>query len=169
MAKSFPLITIQETFMATTQPLRFVACVILTVCCSGAIAQNVWLDDKGVKQYSDMPPPPGTPASRILRSPGPRTAAPVADQPAAPSVAERNAAFEKRRIEQTDRDAKASEQERLAADKAQNCEQARTYERTLASGERISKVDKTGERAFLSDQERAQEMATAQRVMAQCK
>jgi hypothetical protein len=169
MAKSFPSITIQETFMATTHRLRFVACAILIVCCSGAIAQHVWLDDKGVKQYSDMPPPSDTPANRILRSPGPRTAAPVADQPAAPSVAERNAAFEKRRIEQADREAKASEQARMAADNARNCDQARTYERTLASGQRISKLDKTGERAFLSDQERTQEMASAQRVLAQCK
>jgi hypothetical protein len=169
MAKSFPLITIRETFMATTHRLRFVACAILTICCSGAIAQHVWLDDKGVKQYSDMPPPPGTPASRILQNPGPRTAAPAADQPPAPSVAERNAAFEKRRIEQADQEAKASEQARVAADKARNCEQARSYERTLTSGQRISKLDRNGERAFLSDQERAQEMATAQRALAQCK
>jgi hypothetical protein len=169
MAKSFPLITIQETFMATNPLLRCVACAILTACCSGAIAQHVWLDDKGVKQYSDMPPPPGTPASRILQSSGPRTAAAAADQPAAPSVAERNAAFGKRRIEQADREAKESEQARVAADKSRNCEQARSYERTLASGQRISKLDRNGERAYLNDQERAQEMATAQRVMAQCK
>ena len=155
--------------MATTHLLRFVACAILVYGCSGAQAQHVWLDAKGVKQYSDMPPPAGTPASRVLQSPGVRTAAPTADQPAAPSVAERNAAFEKRRIEQAERETKEGERVRTAADNARNCEQARTYQRTLASGERIAKLDKNGERAYLSDQERAQEMATAQRMLAQCK
>jgi hypothetical protein len=155
--------------MASTHLLRFVACTFLAAGCSGALAQHVWVDDKGVKQYSDMPPPPGTPASRVLQAPGPRAAAPAAALPAAPSVAERNAAFEKRRIEQAERESKASEQAQLAADNARNCEQARTYERTLASGQRISKLDRNGERAFLSDQEKAQEIAAAQRVLARCK
>ena len=155
--------------MATTHLLRFVACAVLAAGCSSALAQHVWLNDKGVKQYSDMPPPPGTPASRVLQSPGPRAAAPAAQQPAEPSVAERNAAFEKRRIEQAERESKASEQTQLAADNARNCEQARNYERTLASGQRISKLDRNGERAFLSDQEKAQEIAAAQRVLARCK
>ena len=145
--------------MAPTRLMRFVACAIFAASCSGALAQHVWLNEKGVKQYSDMPPPPGTPAGRIIQQPqhsSPRAAAPAADQPAAPSVAERNAAFEKRRIEQAERENKASEQ-------------ARGYERTLASGQRIAKLDRNGERVFLSDQERAQEIATAQRVLAQCK
>ena len=159
--------------MTPIRLMRFVACAMLAAGCSGALAQHVWLDNKGVKQYSDMPPPPGTPASRILQSPGPRAAAvevaPATDKPAAPSVAERNAAFEKRRIEQAESEAKSDEQARVAADNARNCEQARSYQRTLASGQRIAKLDKNGERAFLSDMERAQEMATAQRVLAQCK
>ena len=158
--------------MAPTRLMRFVACAIFAASWSGALAQHVWLNEKGVKQYSDMPPPPGTPASRVIQQPqhsSPRAAAPAADQPAAPSVAERNAAFEKRRIEQAERENKASEQARLAADNARNCEQARGYERTLASGQRIAKLDRNGERVFLSDQERAQEIATAQRVLAQCK
>jgi hypothetical protein len=160
--------------MATIHLLRFAACAILVSGCGGALAQHVWLDARGVKQYSDMPPPAGTPANRVLQSPGPRVAAPsataaVADQAPAPSVAERNAAFEKRRIEQAERETKEGERVRTAADNARNCEQARTYQRTLASGERIAKLDKNGERAYLSDQDRAQEMATAQRVLAQCK
>lgn len=152
--------------------LRFVACALLAAGCGGALAQHVWMDNKGVKQFSDMPPPPGTPANRVLQSPGPRTTPPLppaTEKLAEPSIAERNAAFEKRRTEQAERENKASEQARVAGDNARNCEQARSYERTLASGQRISKLDKNGERAYMSDQEKAQEMATAQRVMAQCK
>jgi hypothetical protein len=160
--------------MATTHLLRFAACAILVSGCSGALAQHVWLDAKGVKQYSDMPPPAGTPASRVLQSPGPRVAAPsataaVADQAPAPSVAERNAAFEKRRIEQAEREAKDVEQARMAADNARNCDQARAYQRTLANGNRIARLDKNGERAYLTEQDRAQETATVQRALAQCK
>lgn len=155
--------------MATTHLLRFIACAILVSGCSGALAQHVWLDTKGVKQYSDMPPPAGTPASRVLQSPGLRATAPAVDQPAAPSVAERNAAFEKRRIEQAEREAKEGEQARTVADNARNCDKARAYQRTLANGERVSKLDKNGERTYLTDQDRGQEMAAAQRVLAQCK
>lgn len=155
--------------MAATLTLRFVAFAILACGASGALAQHVWLDARGVKQYSDMPPPPGTPASRVLQSPGPRGAAPTVDQPAAPSVAERNAAFEKRRIEQAERESKEGEQARVAADNARNCNQARAYQRTLANGERIARLDKNGERAYLTEQDRAQETATVQRVLAQCK
>jgi len=161
--------------MATIHLLRFVACAILAAGCGGALAQHVWLDGKGVKQYSDLPPPPGTPASRILQSAGPRppaaaeTVAAPGETVAAPSLSERNAAFEKRRIEQAERETRESEQARSAADNTRNCEQARRYERTLASGQRIAALDKNGERAFLSEQQRAQEMATAQRALAQCK
>ena len=158
--------------MATTLIVRFMAFTLFAVGSSGALAQHGWLDDKGVRQYSDMPPPPGTPASRVIQRPGPRAAAPASstsDKVAAPSVAERNAAFEKRRIEQTERETKESEQARVAADNLRHCEQARTYQRTLASGERIAKLDRNGERGYLSEQDRAQEMAAAQRVLAQCK
>jgi hypothetical protein len=160
--------------MATTHLLRFVASAILVFSCSGALAQHVWLDAKGVKQYSDMPPPAGTPASRVLQSPGPRVAAPAAaaaatDQVPAPSVAERNAAFEKRRIEQAEREAKEGEQARVAADNARNCDQARAYQRTLANGDRIARLDKNGERVYLTEQDRAQETATVQRALVQCK
>jgi hypothetical protein len=155
--------------MAPTHILRFVACAILACGCSNALAQHVWLDVKGVKQYSDMPPPPGTPASRVLQSPGPRAAAPAVDQPAAPSVAERNAAFEKRRIEQAERETKDAEQARMAADNARNCDQARAYQRTLANGNRIARLDKNGDRAYLTEQDRAQETATVQKALAQCK
>ena len=162
--------------MATTHLLRFVACAILVSGCSGALGQHVWLDAKGVKQYSDMPPPAGTPASRVLQSPGPRAAAPVgaaaaatADQAPATSVAERNAAFEKRRIEQADREAKEIEQARIAADNARHCDQARAYQRTLANGDRIARRDKNGERVYLTEQDRAQETATVQKALAQCK
>ena len=155
--------------MPTTFILRLVACALLATASGGAMAQYVWLDDKGVKQYSDMPPPAGTPANRVLKSAGARPPATAPEAAAGPSVAERNAAFEKRRIEQAERDKKESEQARQAADMARNCEQARAYSRLLASGERIARMDRNGERSYLSDQDRAQEAETARRALEACR
>src|SRR5205823_1792862 len=45
-----------------------------------AQAQYVWLNERGVKQFSDMPPPASVPENRILKSPG---AAPRSESPAA--------------------------------------------------------------------------------------
>ncbi len=155
--------------MAATLIFRLVACALLAAGSSGALAQHVWLDAKGVKQYSDMPPPAGTPANRVLQSPGLLTAPATPEKAAAPTMADRNAAFEKRRLEQAERENKESEQTRQTADNARNCEQARNYSRMLASGERISRMDRNGERGYLNDQERAQEAAATRRVVEQCK
>jgi len=163
--------------MAMTSTLRLIACALIAVAASsGALAQYAWLDAKGVKQYSDMPPPPGVPANRVLQSPGSRPAAAPATpekdvqaSTAAPSLAERNAAFEKRRMEQAERERKESEQAKLDVDKARSCAQARAYSRALASGERIARVDQNGERSYLNDAQRAQETAATQRIVEQCK
>jgi hypothetical protein len=157
--------------MAPVFTLKVLAVALLATASSGAMAQYAWLDAKGVKQYSDMPPPPGTPANRVLRDAVAHPVSPSAAQesPAASSLAERNAAFQKRRMEQAERERKESEQARLDADRARNCDQARAYSRALASGERISRVDQNGEYNYLSDAERAQETAATQRIMEQCK
>lgn len=139
-----------------------------------ACAQYVWLDDKGTKQYSDMPPPASVPASRIIKQPGKWTPPATADEkPAAASggmsVAEQNADFKKRQAERAEKEAKAAEEARQAADKAKNCERARNYQRLLDSGERINQTDKSGERTFLTDEQRAQELRDVKRMLEQCK
>ncbi len=146
-----------------------------------AAAQHVWLDEKGVKHYSDQPPPPSVPKNRILKGPGaerkaaepadPAPAPPAAQTPAkAPMMlAERNADFQKRRAEQAEKEKKAAEEARLAQEKAKSCERARNYQRVLESGERIATTDKNGERSFLSDQQRAQELQEARRMVQDCR
>jgi hypothetical protein len=154
--------------MAATT-LRKLACM-LAFAALPALAQHVWLDEKGVKQYSDQPPPAGTPANRILQSPGPRPAAP-ATAPATngPTLAERNADFEKRRIERAEREQKENEQAAMEKEKKSNCEQARAYGRALANGGRIARTDANGERSYLTDAQRAEETARVQRTLEQCR
>lgn len=143
-----------------------------------AAAQYVWLDEKGTKQFSDMPPPPSVPRSRILKQPGaaPATAGqdaseekPAAPVKAEPTTAEKNAEFRKRRAEQAEKEKKAAEEAARVAENAKNCERAREYQRVLDSGERIGRTDKSGERSYLSDEQRTQESRDNRRVLAECK
>lgn len=147
-----------------------------------ALAQYVWLDEKGVKQYSDMPPPSSVPNGRILKQPGMRTrpASEATESAAnAPStnasasqpktLAEQNADFKKRRAEQAEKEKKATEEARLAAEKSKNCERARNYERALEAGERIAQSDSNGERVFLSDEQRARELRETRQIVQDCK
>lgn len=143
-----------------------------------AVAQYVWLDEKGTKQFSDMPPPPSVPPSRILKQPGDGSAAAprevteekqAAPSKAEPSIAEKNAEFRKRKAEQADKEKKAAEETERAAEKAKNCERAREYQRTLDSGERIVRRDNNGERAFLTDEQRTQEARHTRKILDDCK
>lgn len=159
----------------TAQSLvRLASCVLLAALAAPAIAQYIWLDEKGVKQYSDMPPPPSVPTGRILKQPGVsatsnqagnvETQAPTAT----PTLAEQNAAFKKRQQEAADKEKKAAEQSKLAADRAKNCNRTRDYLRSLESGERIAHSDSSGERIFLTDEQRAAEIRDARQVLADC-
>lgn len=171
---------------------KTILALLLAAAGTGAAwAQYVWLDEKGVKQYSDRPPPASVPAGRILKpaaaaatpavpAPGSGTQAKAAEGPSsspaapatamkgAPSIAERNAEFNKRRAEQADKDRKSAEQERLAAEKTRNCERAASYKRSLEAGARIARVNANGEQAFLSDDQRAQEIREANKLLEAC-
>jgi hypothetical protein len=150
---------------------------------AGAIAQYVWIDETGLRQYSDRPPPSSVPVARILKQPGsparsvaaadgasPAAAAPVAKEASAPmTIAERNADFQRRRAEQAEKEKKAADEVRQAADRKKNCERARDFQRVLDSGERISRMDKSGERTFLTDEQRAQEGRDNRQALQDCK
>ncbi|CAN5382985.1 hypothetical protein BH11PSE11_BH11PSE11_26830 [soil metagenome] len=159
--------------------------VLLSSLASLACAQYVWLNENGVKQYSDSPPPKTVPRDRVLKEPGMRakptmeaaqegekSAAPAADtsSSASPmSLAEKNAEFLKRRQEQAKKDAKAAEADKLAAEQARDCERAKSYKQSLESGVRIANNDKNGERVFMSDEKRAQELSEVRNTMERCK
>ncbi|MCC2962715.1 DUF4124 domain-containing protein [Massilia sp. IC2-278] len=77
--------------LASSSPallLRRAAAVALLFAAGLAQAQFVWVDPKGVRHYSDQPPPPGTPPARILKAPGLPA---ISVQPAAPALAVRSA------------------------------------------------------------------------------
>lgn len=169
--------------MRTVCILQIAAVTLLAALCApgAALAQYVWVDEKGVKQFSDMPPPASVPANRILKQLSAPLRAASDESSAATdasnagaaklpkSIAEQNAEYNKRRAEQAEKEKKATEEAKLAADKAKNCERARDYQRTLESGERIVRTDRNGERAFLTDEQRSQEMRENRRILDNCK
>lgn len=150
---------------------QLIAALIFLSTSGLACAQYVWIDEKGIKQYSDQPPPASVPQSRILKTSGTNGTSQVVSDNAshAPSLADKNADFLKRRTEQAEKEKKASEDAKLASAKAQNCERARDYQRTLDSGQRIATLDKNGERTYMTDEQRARESRETQRVLSECK
>lgn len=156
-----------------------------------AQAPYIWVDEKGMKQLSDQPPPPSVPPNRILRQP--RNAqvapAPAAADPAAmagapaadsaktsaddkqkrpPTLAERNADFNKRRTEAAEAAQKAAQESSQKAAQAANCEQARSNQLALDSGMRMSTFDKDGQRTFITDEQRAERSRQNKAVLAGC-
>jgi hypothetical protein len=152
---------------------------------ASAHAQYMWLDNKGVKQFSDRPPPPSVPAKRILKAPGrallidapEASAAPAAaadatasaSAKAPPTTAERNADFNKRKGEQAERARKAGEEARRNSELAANCEANRQHLALLESGARIGIVESNGEQGFLSDEARARQLNATRRALNNCK
>lgn len=169
----------RRLFMKTV-PLHCLVALLASLP-GAAAAQYAWIDANGVRQYSDLPPPPSVPEARILKGMpgrGSANAAPAAAAvPASPaenakggnSLSEKNAEFLKRRAEQAEKEKKAAAEEKLAADRARNCERAQGYLRILESDRRVAHIASNGERAFLTDEQRARELSEARRAVRDCK
>lgn len=151
-----------------------------------AAAQYVWVDDKGVKQLSDRPPPPSVPAARILKMPrqpaaGAGDVAPAASSAMVPApassatppgpttTAEREADFQQRRKTAAAAENKAAAAARELAEQAANCNAARQNQRALDGGGSIVNYDANGERSVMNDDQRAELAKNTAKVLASCK
>ena len=138
-----------------------------------AEAQWKWRDKSGHVQYSDLPPPNGTPDQDILTRPNAnsRRAGPVPNAPVSivtsgtaaasgalvPRTTDSDLEVARKKAE-ADAAAKAKvEDQRIAALKADNCARAKTQLSTLESGIRLARANANGEREFLDDKQRAEE------------
>jgi hypothetical protein len=172
--------------MTMNSVLRLAGAAALLLTASLAQAQYAWVDDKGVRHFSDQPPPPSTPANKILKAPGkpsvsellqekPAEAAPekapAASSPQAhqPTLAERDAQYRKRAQDRAKSEAKEAEDARHKQAQAENCDSARRYKALLNTGIRVADADEHGERRFISDEERAQRAAKADKVIEGCR
>lgn len=177
-------------------PARLAAATLLLLCTSLAHAQYQWIDEKGIKHFSDRPPPPSVPLKHILKAPKGQSSAQdlaaaatataaVADTAAgaapesagqkpaaataAATVAEREADYKKR--QQDKAEAARKQQQAQAQSEAQrdNCQRARSARATLDGGARIGITDANGERGFMDDAQRAAEGKRVDQMLAGCK
>ena len=150
-----------------------------------AVAQWKWRDRNGVVQYSDLPPPGGTPDKDIIerpaaaqRRPAPVAAAPEGAASAAyassaprgidPELEARRRKAEVEKAEKSNKDvaARQAEEDRVAMVRADNCRRARASLRSLEDGVRMVRSNENGEREVLDDKMRAEEMARMRSVIA---
>ena len=164
------------------RPLFLRLAGIALLCCAGmAHAQYVWIAPNGTRQYSDQPPPPGTPAAKILKAAGravtppPEPADPAAAataaaaKPKAMTLAEREADYRKRAQEREETVRKAEAETQALAAKREYCDEMRKSKRAVESGIRIKEVGKDGQQRVMTDNERAQRTAGIDRALADCR
>ena len=147
-----------------------------------AHAQYSWIDAGGARVFSDRPPPPGTPPSRILKAPraavlspygetAPAAAAAPSPAPApaaaSPTVAERERAYRERAAKQKEADDKSARENQRQAALAGRCKALKQQEAALNAGTRLSEVDDKGEQRYIGDEERAGRLAEVRRRQAE--
>lgn len=165
--------------MRLARPFPLVALVAATVFASGASAQWMWKDEAGHVIASDQPPPPDTPAARILKAPRTRTSpTPKPPEPsdatkapeAAKTTADRELDFKQRQKEQAEAQKKNDEEAAKAKAMQENCATVRSNLAGLQAGGRIARTNDRGEKFYLDDAQRQGEIARAQGQISQyCK
>lgn len=158
-----------------TSPLLRATALALALAGAATLAQAQWKwrDKSGQVNVSDRPPPMDVAEKDILARPTPESLRRPAPAPAASAASaplrgplERDMA-QRRRAADQEQSAKAkAEEERVAAQRAENCRRARNHMAALESGQRMARVNDKGEREVLDDRGRAEEMRQAREVIA---
>lgn len=121
-----------------------------------------WRDAEGKIHYSDQAPADVANTRKVAPIPAP---AETTDQ-ATRKLAKDAIDFRKRQAAAAEAEAKADKAQVEAAERQENCKQAKSYLQSLESGARVARSDDKGERYYLDDQGRVQETATAKRAVA---
>ena len=118
-----------------------------------------WKDASGKTVISDKPP------VGAIQQQKTHDASSRSTSPAQKSLAEREMEFKQRQKESQDIAEKNRKEEASAAEKQENCNNARRQLQMLESGERIALRDEKGERYFMEDAQREQEIAKARKFL----
>lgn len=143
----------------------FIALAILLA--AGVVAAQVykWVDKDGKVQFTDTPPPPTATkedAKKLVIKPAAGAGSGASDTPK--SLAERNKDSDKRRADAGAKAKKDDEQRAADGKNEARCQEANSYLRDLESGRPLSHADANGDRTFMSDEERAANIAKAREV-----
>lgn len=147
---------------------------VLLAMAGAAQAQYVWIDAKGVRQFSDQAPPASVPSKNILKSPAPvkpglepeqgADPAKAPARPAEPSIADKEAEYRKRMSAKAEADKEAAEKAAIQAQRASACNAARAARAQLDQGRRLRAADGS----FLNDAQRAQQAARTDAILRDC-
>jgi hypothetical protein len=153
-----------------------------------ASAQWAWRDEHGRTVYSDQPPPANIRAADLLQQPSspaqPSESTDATAQPSpnaapaqpppnstasaaphAPTTAEREQEFRKRMKEHADADKKVADGQAQAAQKADDCQRARGYIKSLEDGVRLVRTNPDGSRELLDEAQRAAEAQRTREII----
>ncbi|MDD5058316.1 MAG: DUF4124 domain-containing protein [Sideroxydans sp.] len=118
---------------------------------------NKWVDADGKVHYSDAPPPENVKAESVRNIAGKgQTEAPATFSPK--SIAEREAELKKSKQTKEEAAAKKAQQDAEVAVKKQNCTASQQNLRLLEEGMRIVTYDEKGEKTYLDDAAREQQI-----------
>ena len=120
-----------------------------------------WKDESGKTVISDKPPPGYVRQSRTIDT---KASAPAATG-GQKSIAEQDLAFRKRQKDAQEKTAKEEKEQKAAEEKKEQCANMRRNLQALESGVRIARTDDNGERYFLGDDQRQEEIAKARQSM----
>lgn len=156
-------------------------CLFALVCIWSlqAAAQWQWIDKDGRKVFSDRAPSQEIPERNILRKPHqmvePASRATSGSVPAAeaakPAVPTAGKGVDKaleERLAKADAEKAAKEkayEQKVAADKLENCNRAKQAKATLESGQLMKTTNGKGEQVYMDDATRSAERKRAESVM----
>ncbi len=138
------------------------------------IAQWQWIDQDGRKVYSDRAPPPDVPPKNILKQPAGSSrvsAIPGPEVPASTAPAPRPVGKDpvlearKKQADEEESAKRKSVTDKVAQDRAQNCERARSTMTVLKSGVRMKVPNASGDLEPITDASRATEIDRLQAIV----
>jgi len=130
-----------------------------------------WKDSNGRTVISDTPPPGSARDARTMGGAVPGSTSATGKPSEAPkSFAEKDMEFRKRQMESTEKADKEAKEKAAAKEKKDSCDRAKRQLAALESGQRVSTTDANGERRFIDDAERQQEIERSRKFVAEtCK
>jgi len=162
--------------MKPTAALALLIFAIFSFICTLSMAQYVWLDESGHKQFSDQAPPPSVSKEKILRYAGKKmedqspSSIPNLEDKAkqSESLADKELAYKKRRDQLAEKEKKNEAEVKNASAKSENCRRLKVYKQNLETGQRMMQMDVNGTTSFMTDEKRSQELSQLQQDMSEC-
>lgn len=148
---------------------HYLAICLLLTSANAFGALHKWVDAEGVVHYSDSVPSAGV-KSKTLRV---TSVAPDADSSATGSsgvtapktLAEKEAEARKAQKAKNEASEKSAREQEFANNKKKNCENARTSLTGLENSPRLVTYDAKGERTFMDDAQRQQQIDEARKAI----